>query len=116
MLPPGSYDGKVVLVTGGGTGLGKGMVHKFSQLGAKVAIAARYFEPGTKSTIVFILCFNKSPEDVCQCLRQQLLKSQLRQVERFCLCSWTSAVADAVDKIEKKLGLPSVVVHNAAGS
>ena len=36
MLPAGSYAGKVVLVTGGGTGLGKGMATKFSQLGAKV--------------------------------------------------------------------------------
>ena len=29
---------KVVLVTGGGTGLGKGMSLKFSQLGAKVIL------------------------------------------------------------------------------
>ena len=53
MLPPGSFAGKVlplqysrlekktnslqvVLVTGGGTGLGKGMSLKFSSLGAKV--------------------------------------------------------------------------------
>ena len=51
MLPPGSFAGKVlllpstsfdwtflkvVLVTGGGTGLGKGMSMKFSSLGAKV--------------------------------------------------------------------------------
>ncbi len=41
MLPAGSYSGKVVFITGGGTGLGKGMALKFSQLGAKVAIAAR---------------------------------------------------------------------------
>ncbi len=27
-----------------------------------------------------------------------------------------AAVAEAVDKIEEKLGLPSLVVHNAAGS
>lgn len=41
MLPPGSFDGKVVFISGGGTGLGKGMATKFSQLGAKVAIASR---------------------------------------------------------------------------
>ena len=42
MMPPGSYDGKVVFITGGGTGLGKGMTQKFSELGARVVIAARY--------------------------------------------------------------------------
>lgn len=42
MLPPGTYKDKVVFVTGGGTGLGKGMATMFSNLGAKVVIAARY--------------------------------------------------------------------------
>ena len=36
MLPQGTYKDKVVLVTGGGTGLGKGMSTMFSALGAKV--------------------------------------------------------------------------------
>jgi len=29
MLPAGTFDGKVVMVTGGGTGLGKGMAIEF---------------------------------------------------------------------------------------
>ena len=41
LLPKGTFDGKVVFVSGGGTGLGKGMTKRFSQLGAKVAIASR---------------------------------------------------------------------------
>ena len=41
MLPKGSYENRTVLITGGGTGLGKGMALKFSELGANVAIAAR---------------------------------------------------------------------------
>ena len=41
MLPPDTFENKVVFITGGGTGLGKGMATKFSELGAKVVIAAR---------------------------------------------------------------------------
>lgn len=40
-MPKGSYSGKIVFITGGGTGLGKAMALMFSQLGAKVAIVAR---------------------------------------------------------------------------
>lgn len=41
MLRDGSLDGKVIWVTGGGTGLGKSMVKYFVELGAKVAISGR---------------------------------------------------------------------------
>ena len=41
MLPKGAFDGKVAFVTGGGTGLGQGMVKILSSLGAKVAIMSR---------------------------------------------------------------------------
>ena len=56
MLPAGSFDGKVVFISGGGTGLGKGMATKFSQLGAKVAIASRRLSPylGQKSNFKVI--------------------------------------------------------------
>ena len=41
MLPKGTFDGKIAFVTGGGTGLGQGMVKALSALGAKVAIMSR---------------------------------------------------------------------------
>lgn len=41
MLKDGALEGKTVLVTGGGTGLGKSMSKYFGQLGAQVAITSR---------------------------------------------------------------------------
>jgi citronellol/citronellal dehydrogenase len=38
---PGLFDGRVVLVTGGGTGLGRCTAHELAALGARVVIAAR---------------------------------------------------------------------------
>jgi NAD(P)-dependent dehydrogenase (short-subunit alcohol dehydrogenase family) len=44
MLPEGSLRGKTAIVTGGGTGLGKGMALEFARLGANVALAGRRLE------------------------------------------------------------------------
>ena len=41
MLPKGTFDGKIAFVTGGGTGLGKGIAKMLSDLGAQVMIASR---------------------------------------------------------------------------
>ena len=45
MLPPSTFNGKVAFVTGGGTGLGKGMSYALSALGAQVVIASRCVMP-----------------------------------------------------------------------
>ena len=41
MLPKDTFANKTAFVTGGGTGLGKGMATMLSQLGANVIIASR---------------------------------------------------------------------------
>ena len=43
MLKDGSLDGQVIVVTGGGSGLGKSMTTYFLELGAKVVISSRNF-------------------------------------------------------------------------
>ena len=42
MLPKDCFKGKIAFVTGGGTGLGKGMVKMLSECGATVVISSRY--------------------------------------------------------------------------
>ena len=49
MLKEGSLDGQVIVVTGGGSGLGKSMTSYFLELGAKVVITSRNFEKLTNT-------------------------------------------------------------------
>lgn len=41
MLPPNTFQGKVAFITGGGTGIGKGITTALSSLGAECVIASR---------------------------------------------------------------------------
>ena len=45
---PGRLEGKVAIITGGGSGFGKAMAERFTQEGAKVLIAELSQENGTK--------------------------------------------------------------------
>merc|ERR1712242_198188 len=98
MLPKETYKDRIVFITGGGTGLGKGMATKFSELGAQVAIAARRL-PVLETTA----------QEISEITGNRVLPIQ-------CDIRDPAAVKGAVDACVKELGLPHVVVHNAAGN
>jgi len=41
MFAPDLLKGKVIIITGGGTGLGKSMARRFGELGAKLVLSSR---------------------------------------------------------------------------
>lgn len=96
-LSDGAFDGQVVLVTGGGTGLGKGIAVEFARLGAMVVVASRKAEHRDAGVAAL--------RDVAG--RGAAIECDIRSPE---------AVAAMFDAIESEHGLPSVLVNNAAGN
>jgi NAD(P)-dependent dehydrogenase (short-subunit alcohol dehydrogenase family) len=94
VLPDGSLDGRVALVTGGGTGLGRAMALELGRLGAKVAVLGRRREP--------------LDDTVAQLAgRGFAVPGDVRDAD---------AVAAAFDAVEGALGSVTTLVNNAAGN
>ena len=98
MLKEDSLKGKTIVVTGGGTGLGKSMSKYFLELGADVIIASRKFDVLNQTAMEL--------KDVTKgnILPMECDVSDYRQVE-----SLLSSVLDKFGKVD-------VLVNNAAGN
>ncbi|MEU1335324.1 SDR family oxidoreductase [Streptomyces sp. NPDC005865] len=96
-LPPGTYDGTVVLVTGGGTGLGKAVAAEFARLGADLVIASRQ-------------------ADRLLAARDELAELGGRVTTVVCDIRDADRVAEAFDAAQAAYGLPGVLVNNAAAN
>jgi NAD(P)-dependent dehydrogenase (short-subunit alcohol dehydrogenase family) len=96
-LPAGTFDGECVLVTGGGTGLGKAIASEFARLGASIVVASRkadHLEAGQAA----MTALGASVAVVTCDIRD------------------ASSIAAAFDDAESAFGLPSVLVNNAAAN
>jgi len=96
-LPAGTYDGDVVLVTGGGTGLGRAIATEFARLGAAVAIASRKQEHLDEGAARLAELGGRVAAVACD----------IRDAEQ---------IAAAFDAVEEQLGLPRVLINNAAAN
>ena len=96
-LVPGTYDGVTVVVTGGGTGLGKAIASEFARLGANLAVLSRKPEhlEAARDAIATI----GAPVEVVEC--------DIRDAD---------SIAAAFDRVEARFGLPGVLVNNAAAN
>ncbi len=89
--------GKNILITGGGTGLGRVMALRFAELGARVAVLGR------------------RPEPLAEVVQQ--IEAQGREAMAVCGDVRDAArVNTAVDEVITRFGALDVLVNNAAGN
>ena len=88
---------KTVIITGGGTGLGKSMAQRFGVLGAKLSICGRR-------------------KEVIDTAVQELKKSGAEVLGQQCDVRSGEDVQRMIDETVSKLGPVSVLLNNAAGN
>ena len=96
-LPPGTFQGRVVVVTGGGTGLGKAIAVEFARLGAAVAVLSRAEEHRAAGVAAVEAVGARAAGFACDVRRPE-------------------EIAAAFDALESALGPADVLVNNAAGN
>ena len=92
MNDPLDFDGKVVLVTGGGKGVGRGIAKRFLDAGATV-----------------VVCSRNEPDS---------LPASGRRVATFITCNVkdTAQIQDCVDQVMTDFGRLDVLVNNVGGT
>jgi NAD(P)-dependent dehydrogenase (short-subunit alcohol dehydrogenase family) len=96
-LPKGSYEGATVVVTGGGTGLGKAIALEFARLGATIAVLSRGAEHRAAGVAAVEAIGGRALDVACD----------VRKPEE---------VAAAFESVWRELGPVDVLVNNAAGN
>jgi NAD(P)-dependent dehydrogenase (short-subunit alcohol dehydrogenase family) len=96
-LPKDTFAGQAVVVTGGGTGLGKAIALEFGRTGASVAVLSRSAEHRAAGVAALEAIGAPALDLVCD----------VRQPDQ---------IAAAFDQVEAAWGLPTVLVNNAAGN
>lgn len=96
-LPAGTYDGSVVFVTGGGTGLGAAIAAEFARLGADLVVASR------------------NPDHLAAA-EAALGPLGGRVLTVRCDIRDADAVSAAFEAATDAFGLPNVLVNNAAAN
>ncbi len=96
-LPPNTYAGQTVFVTGAGTGLGRAIATEFARLGASIVIASRKPEHLSDG--------RQAIEEVGG--KVLTVATDIRDPEQ---------IAQAFDAAEQEFGLPGVLVNNAAAN
>jgi NAD(P)-dependent dehydrogenase (short-subunit alcohol dehydrogenase family) len=96
-LPPGTFDGVPVFITGAGTGLGKSIALEFARLGAAVVVASRSQEHLDAGFAAVSEIGGQALAVTCD----------IREPEQ---------IAAAFDAAQAAFGLPGVLVNNAAAN
>jgi len=97
MLPKGTFDGRVVAITGGGTGLGKAFGLEFARLGATVAVLSRKDEHRRRGV------------EAIEAIGGKAVEAPLDVGD-------AAAVKAAFDTVERSAGPVDVFLNNAAGN
>lgn len=103
MLRDDALKGKVIVVTGGGSGLGKAMTRYFMELGAHVAISSRDLEK-LQNTAKELETDTRQSQTGGTCLAVQCDVRQYDQVEAM------------LQEVLKAYGKVDVLLNNAAGN